>query len=73
MLNAKSFGAVGNGIINDTKAIQNALNAASQTGEALYIPEGEYMCGALYIGSNTELVMSKNAVLAASGNPARLQ
>ena len=45
MLNAKSFGAVGNGIINDTKAIQNALNAASQTGEALYIPEGEYMCG----------------------------
>ena len=69
MLNAKSFGAVGNGIINDTKAIQNALNAASQTGEALYIPEGEYMCGALYIGSNTELVMSKNAVLAASGNP----
>ena len=73
MLNAKNFGATGDGKTKDTKAIQKALDTASQTGEALYIPEGEYLCGELHIGSNTELVMSRNTVLVASDDPADYQ
>jgi hypothetical protein len=40
----KDFGAVGNGITNDTTAIQNAINAASGT---LYFPAGLYLVNTL--------------------------
>lgn len=62
--NVKDFGATGNGVTNDTKAIQAALDAAHAAGGGtVYIPEGIYIItgtgkayeGALRIYSNTEL------------------
>ena len=42
VVSVKDFGAVGDGIANDTAAIQAALNAAIAANRALYIPGGTY-------------------------------
>ena len=42
-VNVKFFGAVGNGVKDDTYAIQKALDAAEQTGRPLYFPTGTYL------------------------------
>jgi hypothetical protein len=41
-VSAKDFGAVGNGVADDTVAIQNAINATSALGQVLFIPAGTY-------------------------------
>ena len=48
-VSVKDFGAVGNGVADDTTAIQNAINACLTTGSSLYIPSGTY----IYTPSNT--------------------
>lgn len=54
-LSVKDFGAVGNGVADDTTAIQNALNAA--TGRGVYFPAGTYRISTtLVIKTNTTLV-----------------
>jgi hypothetical protein len=40
--NVREYGALGNGIANDTTAIQTAINAASSTGGTVYFPRGVY-------------------------------
>lgn len=41
-VSVKDFGAVGNGIANDTVAIQNAIDSLAATGGVVYFPPGEY-------------------------------
>jgi len=43
VVNAKWFGAVGDGVTNDTTAIQNTVNYAWLTGRKVYIPAGNYL------------------------------
>ena len=43
IVNVKEFGAIGNGINNDTQAIQNAIDYANTKGRKVYIPKGVYM------------------------------
>lgn len=43
MVSAKDFGAVGNGIANDTAAIQAAATYCSSNGKDLFIPAGTYL------------------------------
>jgi len=50
VLNVRDFGAAGTGAVDDTQAIQCAINAASNTtnyptGAAVYLPAGEYLIG----------------------------
>lgn len=40
--NVKNFGAVGNGIVNDTTAIQATIDAASAANAGVYFPSGTY-------------------------------
>jgi hypothetical protein len=42
-VSAKDFGAVGNGLTNDTAALQAAVNYAFSNGKALYVPSGTYL------------------------------
>ena len=41
-INVKDFGAVGNGTTDDTTAVRNAINSATN-GETIYFPKGKYM------------------------------
>lgn len=43
IINVKEFGAAGNGVCDDTAAIQNAIDYANQHGRAVYIPAGVYL------------------------------
>ncbi len=45
VVNVRNFGAVGNGLTDDTAAIQAAIDAASKTGGGgvVYIPAGHYL------------------------------
>jgi hypothetical protein len=49
--NVLDFGAVGDGVANDTAAIQAAVNAA----DAVYIPAGTYITDVVTIPANTEI------------------
>jgi len=43
MINVKAYGAVGDGVTDDTAAFQNALNAAAAAGGwIVWVPEGTY-------------------------------
>lgn len=41
-VSVKDFGAVGDGVADDTAAIQAAVNVVALTGGSVYIPAGEY-------------------------------
>lgn len=50
IINVKDFGAIGNGIIDDSIAIQSAIIAS--VGKTLYFPAGIYICKDTSIESN---------------------
>ena len=65
VLNVKDYGAKGDGLANDTAAIQAAIDACPAHGEVL-VPSGLYMTGALFIRkSDISLRISEGATLQA--------
>jgi hypothetical protein len=44
VIDVKDYGATGDGSTDDATAIQNAFNAVSATGDAVYFPRGIYKC-----------------------------
>jgi len=40
----RSFGAVGNGVADDTAAIQHAIDEASKQGGIVFVPPGRWLC-----------------------------
>jgi len=46
-VSVKDFGAVGDGVTNDTAAIQNAINSLPVNGGAVYFPAGTYLTDSL--------------------------
>jgi len=61
VVSVKDFGAVGDGVADDTAAIQAALN----NGGDIYIPDGTYVTLPLTASSNTRLNLSANTILKA--------
>ena len=55
------FGAVGNGVVNDTAAIQAALNNAG----TIVFPAGTFTVTPLTVLSNTTLILNPNTILKA--------
>ncbi|MBR2843829.1 MAG: glycoside hydrolase family 28 protein [Solobacterium sp.] len=64
-INVRSFGAVGDGVHEDTAAIQTAINMIPEKGR-LYFPEGTYLTLPLTLRSHITIELSENAVLLGS-------
>ena len=43
IINAKEFGAMGNGVCDDTEAIQKAIDYANENGRTVQLPKGTYL------------------------------
>ena len=54
VVNVKDFGAVGDGVTNDTAAIQAAITATT-VGAELFFPAGNYLTGNLIVLDKTNL------------------
>ncbi len=66
-LNVRDFGAVGDGTTKDTLAVQQALDRAAMLGGGeVFVPAGNYLIGAIRIGSKTTLDLDAGAVLQGS-------
>jgi len=67
VINIKSFGAIGNGKTNDTKAINNAIDAAAQAGGGtVFFPAGTYLSYSIHLQSNISLYLDQGCVLEAA-------
>ena len=63
-IDVKDFGAVGDGIADDTAAIQNAINCCP-TGGRLTVPAGTYFVRPLVLKSDMTLELKEGALLLA--------
>jgi hypothetical protein len=73
VLNVKNYGALGNGVHDDTAAIQAAINALPSSGGTVYIPAGTYMIDTtknIRLRSYMLLSMDPAAILKAKTNSA---
>lgn len=68
-LNVLDYGAVGDGITNDTAAIQAAINAAEAGNGSVYLPVGNYLVNDLTISSarGVEIVGERQPAYTVSG------
>ena len=69
--NAKEFGALGDGVTDDTATIQAAIDNIAGTGGTLLLPKGTYMINAithLLLKSNMTFYMEKGVTLKAMPN-----
>jgi len=62
--NVREFGATGNGMTDDTTAIQSAINAAG-TGDAIVFPNGTYLVSGLTVTKRISLIGQGGATLTA--------
>jgi hypothetical protein len=69
--NVMAFGAVGDGIANDTAAIQATVDAAAKVHGTVYIPPGRYLITSINISDQTNLTITgagTNSVLVTASN-----
>lgn len=66
----RDFGAIGNGIVKDTAAIQAAIDACTPTGGTVTLRDGIYLSGMITLASDITLDIAASAVLRGSQNPA---
>ncbi len=68
------YGAIGDGVTDCSTAIKRAIEDCSQAGGGrVVIPPGKYSTGPIYIKSNVNLHIQKDAVLLFSTDPADYQ
>jgi polygalacturonase len=71
VLDVRNFGAIGDGVHNDTAAIQAAINALPADGGTVYVPGGTYLIDAvrnLRLRSQMHFQLAPDAKLAAIPN-----
>ena len=68
IFNVKDYGAIGDGVTLDTKAIQAAIDACGIQGGTVYFPEGKYVTGTIYLKSNITIYLSNLAEILGSRN-----
>ncbi len=62
LLNVRSFGAVGDGVCDDTAALQAAVAACPADG-TVYVPAGTYLVHPVFLKSSMTLLIEEGAVL----------
>lgn len=68
-LSVKDYGAIGNGITDDTRAIQKALDTGAAIKSAIYFPAGTYKTTSyLYLKSNMHLEGAEGSILYGAGS-----
>ncbi len=67
-MNILEFGAIGDGVVDNTDVLQKALDRLKDNGGELRVPSGVYVTGSLRLYSNTTLYLEAGATLAASGD-----
>ena len=66
-LDIRSCGAIGNGHVLDTHAINRAIElVAGKGGGAVRVPAGDYLCHTLHLKSGVTLALERGAVLRAA-------
>jgi len=55
-LNVRDFGAAGDGEIDDTAAIQRALDEAAETDGTVFVPDGVYCCAGVKLPPHVGMV-----------------
>ncbi len=65
--NVKNFGATGDGLTLDSKAINAAIQTAADSGGGtVFVPAGNYLCGSIRLKSNIHLYIDQGATLIAA-------
>jgi len=65
-LTIRDFGAKGDGKQDDTKALQSAIDKASDKGGRVLVSAGTYLIGAVQLKSGVDLVLERDATLIGS-------
>ena len=65
----QDYGAVADGVTNNSQAIQRAIDKASEKGGRVVIPAGRFLSGTIWLKSNIELYLETGAVLISSLKP----
>lgn len=58
-----TWGAAGDGVVSDTKIIQQAIDEAAQQKQSVIFPAGVYLVGSLFLREKSHLVFEEGAVL----------
>ncbi len=66
----RAYGAVGDGGVNDTAAIQQAVDAAAGTGGSVVLSNGTFFSGTVTLKSNMTFFIAPSAILLGSANAA---
>ncbi len=69
IVNVKGVGEAGDGIGNDTAAVQKAIDECSVKGGTVMLSPGTYSTGTLFMKSNVTLHLSKGATLLGRPDP----
>ncbi|MDR3714297.1 MAG: glycoside hydrolase family 28 protein [Puia sp.] len=65
--NIRNFGAKGDGVSLDSRAINQAIDAAARGGGGtVYFPAGQYLSGSIHLKSNIHLLIDQGALLIAA-------
>ncbi len=69
--NVRQYGAVGDGVTDDTRAIQAAIDACAGTGGTVLLDKGTFLSGMITLKSDMTFYINEGAVLLAkTENPA---
>jgi len=69
MINICDFGAVGDGTTNNTEAFSKAIEKCSKDNDGkVIVPSGKYLTGPIYLKSNINLHLEKDALILFSDN-----